>query len=235
MWLGNKKAMQAWYSAKLAAGFSSDFQADESLILGCVKLKDFVDAENFYEEMTLAGFIPNSSIMQNMVVVYYEKRNVTQIKKYLKYAVDGSWYISRDTPVKILRLFNEWGSVKDMEELLNSFTNSNQPSEILALVHTEIIRMYAKTNRLDDVEFSEGRMLRQGISFIYSEDVEKVISLYFRQGAYDRLDLFLKCIRDSKFCQSTYDLLVVGYQRAGLQEKLDILKNDMKLDGFLIS
>lgn len=220
--LGNKKAMQAWYLAKLAAGFSPDFLAYESLILGCVKSRDFVDAEKFYEELTVAGFIPNSSILQNMLVVYCEKRNVTEIKKHLKYAMDdGSWYISRDILVKILRLVNELGSMQDMEDLLNSFTNSNQPSEILSLVHNEIIRMYVRTNRLDDVEFSVGRMLKQGMSFIYSEDVEKIISLYFQQGAYDRLDLFLKHVRDShKFSQSTYDLLVDGYRRAGLQEKL---------------
>lgn len=235
--LGNKKAMQAWYLAKLAAGFSPDFRAYESLIFGCVKSKDFVDAERFYEEMTVAGFIPNSSIMQNMLVVYCEKRNVTETKKYLKYAMeDDSLYINRDTLMKIVRLFKELGSMQDMEELLDSFTNSHQPSGTLSLVHNEIIRMCVRTNRLDDVEFCVGRMLKQGISFVYSEDVEKVISLYFQQGSYDKLDLFLKLIRDShKFSQSTYDLLVDAYRRAGMQEKLDMLKNDMKLEGFVIS
>lgn len=234
--LGNKKAMQAWYSAKIAAGFSADLQTYESLILGCLNSKDFPNAEIFYEEMTVAGFIPNVSIMQNMLIVYCENRNLSKIKEYMKYAMADSWRINRHTVAKIVNLFDELGSVRDMEELLVTLTNLNQTLENLSLVHSAIIRMYARINRLDDVEYSVGRMLKQGISFRCPEDIEKVISLYFRQAAYDRLDLFLKCIKDSyKFRRSTYDLLVAGYRRAGLQDKLDVLKNDMKLDGFFMS
>jgi hypothetical protein len=70
------------------------------------------------------------------------------------------------------------------------------------------------------------------MSFKSPSDVEKVISSYFRQEAYERLDLFLEHIKSYyKLTRSTYDLLVAGYRRVGLMEKLNLLMEDMKLAG----
>lgn len=232
--LGNKKAMQAWYSARMAAGYPPGPQTYDALILGCVKSKDFGDAEKFFDEMTSAGFAPNLSILQNMLLLCSEQRNFPKIKEYMMFVLDGLGNIDPRTAEKVVSLYDELGRVEDMEELLVAFANSHQALGILALVHHTIIRMYVRADRLDNVEFSVGRMLKQGISFRSPDDVEKVICLYFRQAAYERLDLFLECIKDSnKFSRSTYDLLVAGYRRAGLQEKLDLVINDMKENGFI--
>lgn len=232
---GNKEAMQAWYSARMDAGYSPNPQTYDALIFGCIKSKDFSNAEKFYEEMTLAGFVPNLSILQNMLLVYSEQRKFHKIKEYIMFVLDGSGNIDLSIAEKVVALYLELGRVDDLEDLLVVLSNSNQASDILSYVHHAIIRMYVQADRLDDVEFAVGRMLKYGMSFRCPDDVEKVICLYFRQAAYERLDLFLECIRDScKLRRSTYDLLVAGYRRAGLQEKVDVVINKIKQKGFML-
>ncbi|CAK9166120.1 unnamed protein product [Ilex paraguariensis] len=232
--LGNDKSMLAWYSAKMAAGFSADLQTYEFLISSCIKLKHYADADKFYEEMMSAGIIPNVSILKSMLVGLCERRNLGDVKEMLKVIVDCGWEIDLAMVEKLVKLYYEVGTVEEMEDLLLTLTNSNKVREVLSRVHSAIIRMYAVSDRLDAVEYAVGRMLKQGMLFRCPDDVEKVICSYFRRKAHDRLDLFLECIKVShKLTRSTYDLLVAGYRRAGLSEKLDWVMIDMKLAGFL--
>jgi hypothetical protein len=132
----------------------------------------------------------------------------------------------------VVRLYSELGKVDEMEMLLEMLMEFNQVGEALLQLHCGIIKFYAMLDKLDDVEFSVGRMMSQGMSFKSPSDVEKVISSYFRQEAYERLDLFLEHIKSYyKLTRSTYDLLVAGYRRVGLMEKLNLLMEDMKLAG----
>uniref|UniRef100_A0A2N9FVV7 Pentacotripeptide-repeat region of PRORP domain-containing protein n=1 Tax=Fagus sylvatica TaxID=28930 RepID=A0A2N9FVV7_FAGSY len=197
--LGNADAMQAWYSAKKAAGFSADLQTYESLISGF-------------------GFA--------------SRRSFDQVKEFLKFVLDGGWEISGQMAERLVRFYVEVGTVEDMEELLVTLMNANQASKILSWVHCGIIRMYAISDRLDDVEYSVGRMLKRGFSFNCPDDVEKVICSYFRRAAYDRLDLFLEHIKGYYvLTRSTYDLLIAGYRRAGLSENLDLVMKHMQSAG----
>ncbi|KAI3468245.1 hypothetical protein Pfo_024908 [Paulownia fortunei] len=231
--LGNKSATEAWLTAKKASGFSADAQTYGFLIHCCIKSKTFEDAQRYFEEMTLAGLMPNESIFQNMLLMYCQQRNSGRVKEILKFLLNGRWQIDGNMARKVVGLYHELGLVEELEELVVALTKSNQTSEVLSLVHCSVIRMYANKGRLDDVEYSVGRMLKHGISFSCEEDVEKVICSYFRREAYDRLDLFLECIKDSyKLTRSIYDLLGAGYRRAGLLEKLNIVVNEMKLAGF---
>ncbi|KAK9273876.1 hypothetical protein L1049_018688 [Liquidambar formosana] len=231
--LGNDKAMQSSYLAKKAAGFSADLQTYEALILGCVKSRNFDTAERFFEEIVLSGVEPNVSILENMIEGLCKWKNFGKIKEFLKFMLDDGWEINGQMAKKLTGLYCELGRVEEMEELLLTLTKSNQVSEVVSQVHWGIIRLYAILDRLDDVEYSVGRMLKQGISFGCPDDVEKVICSYFRQAAYDRLDLFLEHIKGSyKLTRSNYDLLVAGYRRAGLSEKLDLVMNEMKLAEF---
>ncbi|KAL0312001.1 UNVERIFIED_CONTAM: hypothetical protein Sradi_5599400 [Sesamum radiatum] len=227
-------ATEAWLQAKMASGFSADAQTYAFLILSCVKSKNFEDAQRYYEEMVSSGLIPNESVFQNMLLMYCKQKNLSRIKEILKFMLKGEYRIDRDMAKKVVDLYQELGLVEELEELLVSLTESDQNSEVLSLFHCSIIRMYADTDRLDDVEYSVGRMLKHGIAFSCSEDVEKVICSYFRREAYDRLELFLERIKDSyKLTRSIYDLLGAGYRRAGLIEKLNILVNEMKVAGFV--
>ncbi|KAK2965723.1 hypothetical protein RJ640_025449, partial [Escallonia rubra] len=229
---GNIKAIQAWYSARKASGFSADLQTYESLILGCIKSKNYNDANSFYKEMMLAGVMPNVFILQSILVGMCEQKSLSHVREFLKFTLDSEWKINEDMAEKLVGLYHEVGAVEDMEELLLTLTKSNQALDVLSQLHSATIRMYSMLDRLDDVEFSVGRMLKQGLSFRSPDDVEKVICSYFRQAAYDRLDLFLECIQVSyKLTRSNYNLLVSGYRRAGLCEKLNRVINDMKLAG----
>ncbi|XP_059658026.1 pentatricopeptide repeat-containing protein At5g39710-like [Cornus florida] len=230
---GNDKAMQAWYTAKRNAGFSADLRTYESLVSGCVKLKQFDAADKFYEEMILSGITPNLFILESMLVGLCEQRNLDKVKEFLMFIVNGGWKINGYTTQKLVGLYGELGRVEELEELLLSLMKCNQLPEVMSRVHCGIIRMYAMLDRLDNVEYSVGRMLEQGISFRCPDDVEKVICSYFRKAAYDRLDLFLERIRGShKLTRSTYNLLVAGYRRAGLSEKVIMMMDSMKLAGF---
>lgn len=228
--LGNDEKRQAWYSAKTAAGFSVDLQTYQLLILKFIKLNKFCYADKFYKEMISAGIMPNVPILQGMLVWLCEARRLDNVSELLKFILDGGWEINVYMAEKLVWLYTELWRKEEMEELLLDLAKSNQALEVQSRVHAGIIRMNAKVNCLDDVEYSVGRMLKQGMTFTCPDDVEKVICSYFRKEAYDRLDLFLECIKGTyKLTRSTYDLLAAGYRRVGLYEKLDRVVNDMKL------
>ncbi|KAL5786192.1 hypothetical protein ACOSQ2_008584 [Xanthoceras sorbifolium] len=232
--LGNADAMQKWYLAKKAAGFSANIQTYESLVCGCVKSRDFDGADRYFKEMMSLGFMASMSVVEYVLEGICKCRNVVKVEEFLKFLLDGGWKISVNMAEKLVKLYCELGKADEMEELLVTLMKTNQSPEVLQQVHCGIIRMYAMLDRLDDVEYSVGRMGKEGFSFKCADDVEKVICSYFRCEAYDRLDLFVDHVKGSyRLTRSTYDFLIAGYRRAGLSEKLDLLINDMKLAGIL--
>ncbi|CAL8996582.1 unnamed protein product [Prunus brigantina] len=227
--LGKADSVQAWYSAKKAAGFSSDVQTYQTLISGCIKSNNFKLADWFYEEMVLSGLMPNLPILENMLEGLCKRRSFDQVKEFMKIVLDAGWKINEKMAEMVVGLYIELGMVEKLEELLVDLMETNQVSEVLLLVHCGIIRLNALLDRLDDVEYSVGRMLKQGVSFKHHDVVEKVICSYFRCSAHDRLELFLERLKGSyELTKSTYDLLIAGYRRAGLSDRL----NDMKCAGF---
>ncbi|KAJ4708025.1 Pentatricopeptide repeat [Melia azedarach] len=232
--LGNADAMQKWYAAKMAAGFSANVQTYESLICGSVKARDYDGADRYYEEMMLSGIIPSIPILENVLEGLCKCKKFGQVKEFLKFLLDGGWKINEKMAGKLVRFYCDHRKVDEKEELLETLTKSNQSREVLLQVHCGIIRLHALSDRLDEVEYSVGRMGKQGLSFKHADDVDKVICSYFRCKAYDRLDLFLEHIKGSyTLPRSTYDFLIAGYRRAGLSEKMDSVMNDMKLAGIL--
>ncbi|KAF7830140.1 Pentatricopeptide repeat-containing protein, mitochondrial [Senna tora] len=231
---GNVDAMLAWYSSKKSAGHGPDLQTFESLISGCVKSRNFEIADRIYEEMTTSGIVPSISILENMLEGFCKQKNLGRAEEFFKFVVGARWEINENMVQKLMGLYVELGQVEKMEDLLETMTKSHHiTNEVLSQIHCGIIRMYAKLDRLDDVEFAVGRMLKQGRSFTSTDDVEKVICSYFRREAYDRLDIFLECIKSCHtLSRSTYDLLISGYRRAGLHEKVDSIMEATKSLGF---
>uniref|UniRef100_A0A2N9J4I8 Uncharacterized protein n=1 Tax=Fagus sylvatica TaxID=28930 RepID=A0A2N9J4I8_FAGSY len=130
-------------------------------------------ADNLYEEMMVSGVMPNIPILESMLEGLCKRRSFDQVKEFLKFVLDGGWEISGQMAERLVRFYVEVGTVEDMEELLVTLMNANQASKILSWVHCGIIRMYAISDRLDDVEYSVGRMLKRGFSFNCPDDVEK--------------------------------------------------------------
>jgi pentatricopeptide repeat protein len=224
--------MQAWFVGKRAAGFSANLQNYECLISGCVKARDFDTADRLYEEMMSLGIMPSLHIMEWVLEGRCKRGSCDEVKDFLNFLLECKFEINGNMIENVVRLYSELGKVDEMEMLLEMLMEFNQVGEALLQLHCGIIRFYAMLDRLDDVEFSVGRMMSQGMSFKSPSDVEKVISSYFRQEAYERLDLFLEHIKSYyKLTRSTYDLLVAGYRRVGLMEKLNLLMEDMKLAG----
>ncbi|XP_051137213.1 pentatricopeptide repeat-containing protein At2g48000-like [Andrographis paniculata] len=232
--MGNKNAVEDWVVTKESSGFPvDDVQTYGFLIRCCIKSKNFEDSERYYNEILLAGLMPNESIFHDMLLMFCQKKRFNEVKDILKFLRHSRWKIDCSIVKKVVNLYSEFGQIDMLEELLVILSESNQMSEVLSVVHCSILRVYARKDRLDDVEYSVGRMLKQGISFTSAKDVEEIICSYFRMEAYDRLDLFLERIRESyELTRSIYDLLGAGYRRVGLLEKYNMLVNEMKVAGF---
>lgn len=230
--IGDAKTMEAWYLAGKTDGFSPDILTYDLLIVGFVKAGMFNDAQRLYDEMISSGFTPCISILESILEGLCKQKKLSELKEYLMLLKDHGWDLNEGMVEKILRLYIDLGKLEEMEELL-VITESNQNSGILAQVHCGIIRLQASCDRLDKLEYSVQRMLKGGMLFTCPGDVEAIISSYFRQAAYERLDLFLDRIHYLyNLTKSTYDLLIAGYRRAGLSEKLDLLMEDIKKYGF---
>lgn len=202
----------------------------EALILGSIKLKKFEDADRFYGEMLLAKIKPNTTILHNMLVGFCEQKDFDKIRNFLKSILDHKWEINRYMAEKFAGFYCELELVKELEWVLVALTdtNYNRDLDVISQIHNGLIRVYAKLDRLDDMEYSVGRMLKQGVSFTSHKDIENVLCSYFCKGAYDRLDVFLEFIKASrKLARSTYELLVAGYHRARLYKQVDLVIKDL--------
>lgn len=229
--MGNSKVMLAWYSTKIGSGFLADVDTYEALILGSIKVKRFEDADRFYREMLAAGIKPNALILHHMLVRFCEQKDLVKIRGLLKDILEHKWRINGNMVEKLVGFYCDLELVEEMEWMLAALTETiyNQDLDFISHIHNGLIRVYAKLDRLDDMEYSVGRMLKQGVSFWSHKDVENVICSYFRGGAYDRLDVFLEILKDShELARSTYELLVAGYRRAGLCEKVDLVIKDLE-------
>ncbi|CAN1218678.1 Beta-adaptin-like protein A [Linum perenne] len=222
--------MRAWYQAKRDAGFSANLLNFESLVFCFVKVKDFNSADFFYQEMMALGIVPSLKVLDCVLDGLCKRKNCDRVMEFVKFMLECRFEISGTSVDKVVKLYSELEKADKMEELLDTLMEFNQVGEALLQVHCGIIRLYATLDRLDEVEYSVGKMMSQGMSFSSPGDVEKVISAYFRQEAYDRLELFLEHVkRYYKLSRSTHDLLVAGYRRAGLTEKLESVVKDMEL------
>lgn len=229
---GNVDAMLAWYSAKKATGLGPDLQTFESVISGCVNSKNYEIADRVFEEMKISEMIPNVTILESMLKGFCSQKSLCRANEFFKFVLDNRWQISETMAAMLVVLYHEQGQVEKMEELLETITSYPIDSGVLSQIHCGIVTMYAMLDRLDEVELSVGRMLKQGMSFTSSDDVEKVICAYFRKEAYDRLDIFLECIKNCYvLTRSTYDLLISGYRRVNLHEKVDLVSADMESVG----
>nr|AYM01019.1 pentatricopeptide repeat protein [Salvia miltiorrhiza] len=231
---GNKTAAEDWLKAKTASGFLADARTYGFLVRCCIKSRAFEDARRYFEEMTFEGLVPDESVVQDVLMMYCQLRDSRKVKEVSEFVLKHGGRIDRIVWKKVVDLYRELGLAGALEELVVALTESSQGSEARSVVHCSLIRMHADRDRLDDVEYCVGRMLKHGVSFGCDEDVEKVICCYFRREAYDRLDMFLERVKHScKLTRSTYDLLGAGYRRAGLSEKMNAVASEMKRAGFV--
>ncbi|CAA6662785.1 unnamed protein product [Spirodela intermedia] len=229
---GDGDGMLGWYAAAKSAGFSPDLHTYEALITGFIRAGRFEDADRYFEEMASSGIIPNVGILECVLSGLCRRKKLAEAKEFWRFLIAGGWEVEEGMVEKILALYAELGRVEEMEELLETMQHKPSSSIFLPQVHCGVIRLYASSNRLDDVEYSVGRMLKNGMQLKCSRDVEAIISCYFRCEAYERLDIFLERVGSSyRLSKAAYDLLVAGYRRVGLHEKLELVKKEMKNRG----
>ncbi|CAL4912673.1 unnamed protein product [Urochloa decumbens] len=229
--LGSGHAMMSWYVAAKNAGFTPSIQAFESLITGFVRLNKLDDAKTVFEEMISLGIKPNSAILEANLEMLSRKEEANTVRDFLKRVSDGNWELNKATVGRLTRICLDGGEIDEMEQLLSLIQNGTDLSFETQL-HHGIIRFYAKADRLADMEDAFCRMLDNGVMFMCPEDVEVIICSYFRHKEFDRLDLFLNRIQSFfKLNRSTYDILVSGYRKFDLHERLHLTINDMRQAG----
>ncbi|GJN30349.1 hypothetical protein PR202_gb18645 [Eleusine coracana subsp. coracana] len=230
--LGSGHAMMNWYLVAKNAGFTPSTQTFECLITGFVRLNMLDDAETMFKEMISFEIKPNNTILEAKLEMLCRRKEANLVREFFKYASDGKWELNDATVKRLTRAILDGGDVDEMEELLALIQKEAHVSSETQL-HSGIIKSYAKADRLADMERAIWRMLDNGTIFLCLEDVEAVICCYFRHKNFDRLDLFLNRIQSLfNLTRSTYDILVAGYRRFGLHERLDSTVNDMKKAGF---
>jgi len=230
--LGSGHVMMSWYIAAKNAGFTPSIQAFESLITGFVRLDMLDDAKTVFEEMISLGIKPNSTILEAKLEMLSRKEEANTARDFLKRVSDGNWELNKATVGRLTRICLDGGEIDEMEQLLAVIQKGTDLSFETQL-HHGIIKFYAKADRLADMEDAICWMLDNGVMFMCPDDVEVIICSYFRQKEFDRLDLFLDRIRSFfKLNRSTYDILVAGYRKFDLHEKIDSTINDMRQAGF---
>ncbi|PUZ42742.1 hypothetical protein GQ55_9G607000 [Panicum hallii var. hallii] len=231
--LGSGHAMITWYIAAKNAGFTPSIQVFESLITGFVRLNMLDDAKMAFEDMISLGVKPSSAILEANLEMLSRKKEVNTVRDFLKRVSDGDWELNKATVERLMRVCLDKGDIDEMEQLFALIQKGTHLSSATQL-HQGIIRFYAKADRLADLEDAICRMLDNGAMFMCPEDVEVIICSYFRHKEFDRLDLFLNRIRSFlKLNRSTYDILVAGYRKFDLHERLDSTINDMRQAGFV--
>ncbi|RCV46454.1 hypothetical protein SETIT_9G533400v2 [Setaria italica] len=230
--LGSGHAMMSWYVAAKNAGFTPSIQAFESLITGFIRLNMLDDAKTVFEEMISLGIKPNSAILEANLEIVTRKEEVNTVIDFLKRVRDGNWELNKATVERLTRICLDGGEIDEMEQLLAVIQKGTHSSYETQL-HHGIIRFYAKADRLADMEDAICWMLDNGVMFMCPEDVDVIICSYFRHKEFDRLDLFLNRIQSFfKPNRSTYDILVAGYRKFDLHERLHSTINDMRQAGF---
>ncbi|CAN6321381.1 unnamed protein product [Urochloa humidicola] len=230
--LGSGHAMMSWYVAAKKAGFTPSIQAFESLFTGFVRLNMLDDAKTVFEEMISLGIKPNSAILEANLEMLSRKNEANTVRDFLKRVSDGNWELNKATVGRLTRICLDGGEIDEMEQLLALIQKGTDLSSETQL-HHGIIRFYAKADRLADMEDAICQMLDNGVMFMFPEDVDVIICSYFRHKEFDGLDLFLNRIRSFfKLNRSTYDILVAGYRKFDLHERLHLTINDMRQAGF---
>ncbi|KAL5697471.1 hypothetical protein ACHQM5_028605 [Ranunculus cassubicifolius] len=108
--------------------------------------------------MLSSGITPSLSILENMLQGLCQEKNYSKIKEFVKFIMDGGWKVNEKMATKIVHVYSMEGMVSEMEELLVTVMRTNKDSGVLSKIHYGIIKMYASSDRLDDMEFSIGRM-----------------------------------------------------------------------------
>ncbi|KQK23542.1 hypothetical protein BRADI_1g74500v3 [Brachypodium distachyon] len=230
--IGSGDAMMSWYLAAKNAEFIPSIQTFESLIVGLVRLNRLDDDEVVFEEMISFEIKPNFTILEAQLEVLSRTKEANRVKRFIKKFSDGNWELNKATVGRLTRLCLDGCEVDQMEQLLALIQTGVDLSSVTRL-HSGIIRFYASTDRLPDMENAICRMFDDGMTFMCPEDVEAVICSYFRQKDFDRLDMFLNRIRSLyRLTRSTYDILVAGFRRFDLHQPLDSTIKDMREAGF---
>lgn len=230
--LGSGHTMMSWYVAAKNAGFTPSILAFQSLITGFVQLNMLDDAKAIFEEMIALEIKPNSTILEATLEIFSGKEEASRVGDFLKRVSDGNWELNKAIVARLTRICLDAGEIDEMEQLLALIQKGTHSSSETQL-HHGIIRFYAKADQLADMEHAIYRMLDNDVMFMCPEDVEVIICSYFRHREFDRLDLFLNHIRSfCKLNRSTYDILVAGYRKFDLHERLDSTIADMREAGF---
>ncbi|XP_020518464.1 LOW QUALITY PROTEIN: pentatricopeptide repeat-containing protein At2g30780 [Amborella trichopoda] len=222
--LADVKNMRTWFLACKKAGFSPNSETYEHLIRASFKARLFEEFDKYYEDILASNLIPNLVTVELIVKGLSGEKNLVRIKSVVN-SINRVWPVSSSVIEGLLALYNEFGMVEEIEKLLD-LSSLVSESDILLHIYSRIIMHYVAADQLDEVEYSIGKLLKEGKSFTSCGDIEAVISCYFRNREYERLEVFWDRITEVyEIEESTFSLLVAGYRRVGMSEKVEMVMN----------
>eukprot|EP01018_Ginkgo_biloba_P023985 Gb_25746 [translate_table: standard] len=226
--LGDAQKLQLWYDACKRAGFSPNTDTFKYLIVGFIRANRYDKMDQSFKEMISSGVTPSVITLEAAMEAFCKQGLLDRVKETLKFMMEEGWTVTEFIAKNMFEMYCKVGRVQEMEEILGITKLLNNP-KFVSDVHSKIIKAYALSGHLDDVEFSVGRMLEEGRQFTCPGDVEAVIRSYFRQEAYERLELFLNRIKGVyTLTPANYDLLLTEYAKVGQYKKLQSHMQDMK-------
>ncbi|KAJ3673584.1 hypothetical protein LUZ60_005576 [Juncus effusus] len=229
---GYSNGMINWYLASKKAGFSPSVKLYEYLILGFLRLGKFDQVNHFFEEMKSNWILPNLAILEAKLEALCKFKDLDGIKEFLNFVNDKKLRLNEAMVESLIKFYMDMELVDQLETLLD-ITKHDINRNVLAKLLCAIIKLHANCNKLDEMENAIKRLLDGEMIFSCAKDVDAIIGSYFRRKSFERLDLFLDRIRGYyRLEKSTYDILVAGFRRFELHERLGMLKMDMNLVGF---
>lgn len=230
--LGDPHNLQTWHEVCKRAGFSPNADTFKYLIVGFMRAERYDLMDLSFKEMISCGVTPSMTTLEAVMEGFCKKGLIDRMKATFKFIMEEGWTMNENIVRNMFQVYAKLRRVADMEEVLG-MVKTLENSQLISEIHNKIVKAYALSGELDDVEFSVGRMLQNGAIFSCPNVVEAIISCYFRHKAYNRLELFLNRIKEVyKLAYTTYDLLLTEYSKAGQYEKLQAVVERMKEVGF---
>lgn len=230
--LGDPHNLQVWHEVCKRAGFSPNADTFKYLIVGFMRADRYDLMDLSFKEMITCGVTPSMTTLEAVMGGFGKKGLLDRMKSTFKFMMEEGWTMNENIVRNMFQVYAKLGRVADMEEVLGIVKTMGN-SELISDIHNKIVKAYALTGELDDVEFSVGRMLQNGVIFSCPKVVEAIIGCYFRLKAYNRLELFLNRIKEVyRLNYTTYDLLLTEYAKAGQYKKLQEAVEHMKEVGF---
>ncbi|KAH0989796.1 hypothetical protein GBA52_001279 [Prunus armeniaca] len=229
-----------WKLENLLEENEKDHDRYSELISLCGKIQNLPLAMQVFTSMEANGIKPTSAIFNSLVHACFSSGNVSTAFSLFEIMESSEGFKpNSDTYDAFMSAFSKLGKADSVQAWYSAKKAAGFSSDVQT--YQTLISGCIKSNNFKLADWFYEEMVLSGLmpnlpilenmleGLCKRRSFDQVICSYFRCSAHDRLELFLERLKGSyELTKSTYDLLIAGYRRAGLSDRL----NDMKCAGF---